>query len=905
MIAESKAVRAGRSQGSKAAKRQSQRASAIPIAITAQKEAPDEVDDYQEDDFEDYDDNDFESDDGDDDGKVHTMEAVEPAQAKPSTRAPLSANLHKAKGTPASLRGAHAGDATPSKPADLKELRQAMQAENHQAQQHRQSKATRARARELESGEEEAGLERGAKAEAKTDFASRRIGAKGAKSRGSKAAQDQTPKESRPREAAFKLFDAKALSKSLSRADPRTQRWKDVLSSIQLVAERFTVLNMPPVGPYELYQRKLRVAGGAPRLQQTSQQTRDDDRSIEVQTEEVLCVDKEMQFSLGCDDTCLDNLMAAMQKKKRRGGRGEGKETEEEEGSLLKVKDGLQRAPMSSTSPPEAPVSLRLASFLQKASVVMEVLCEENMARRGAGPKAAPEESGRWMGVVQHAEGTELEGLLERRPVRAAQMSPCQPALLATMHSRGLADAPLLPGRDVVALWDTRDLKEGAGKVLVGEGTFKCLALGLVHSYIAMVGTAEGTVLLWDLREPASLHKRMALMNDDLSKINAEEKTGCSVPLDARHPSYSTACSSQQHHSGIVDLQVVPSGQGAGGSGASDGWEGSSFQVASLDDRLVVNIWVGTDEGVADDAGSQTYLGLGVGGRLRLMHSRSINLEPRPCTTSLRDLNTALGREKRRSSSPKRGGGSQVACKAPSCLGPGATALAFFTANPNQFLVGMTDGTTVDCGRLSSGSTPSSFSPSSSPSSWHAVTCLSHSPFVAGLFLVGTASGSLFMYKERSRRPVTRWEGFTGSSSAFTLHPPAISSVCWSPHRPAVFFVLDAAAALHSFDLLRDDSAPLHTKHCERGSASSSSSSGGIDDDGLAAELGVRAQGSGVMSLSCDKLMTGSRPSVVVVSGGEAWRMPLGGGLYDAGAAKAWQDGGEQASLEAWVESCC
>lgn len=43
--------------------------------------------------------------------------------------------------------------------------------------------------------------------------------------------------------------------------------------------------------------------------------------------------------------------------------------------------------------------------------------------------------------------------------------------------------------------------------VLSGEGLFSCLCLPLHQAHVVVTGTAEGCLLLWDLREPASLSR--------------------------------------------------------------------------------------------------------------------------------------------------------------------------------------------------------------------------------------------------------------------------------------------------------------------------------------------------------------------------------------------------------------
>lgn len=49
--------------------------------------------------------------------------------------------------------------------------------------------------------------------------------------------------------------------------------------------------------------------------------------------------------------------------------------------------------------------------------------------------------------------------------------------------------------------------------VLSGEGLFSCLCLALHQAHVVVTGTAEGCLLLWDLREPASLSRSVVGRN--------------------------------------------------------------------------------------------------------------------------------------------------------------------------------------------------------------------------------------------------------------------------------------------------------------------------------------------------------------------------------------------------------
>ncbi|CAN0406187.1 unnamed protein product, partial [Hapterophycus canaliculatus] len=95
------------------------------------------------------------------------------------------------------------------------------------------------------------------------------------------------------------------------------------------------------------------------------------------------------------------------------------------------------------------------------------------------------------------------------------------------------------------------------------------------------------------------------------------------------------------HASTIVSVIPIPVAGGGGGGGGRVGGgirksggfgaeglmslgEANSFQVASLDDRGTVSIWLASEVPRGDEGGSQTDLGLSPGGRVRLALSKSL-----------------------------------------------------------------------------------------------------------------------------------------------------------------------------------------------------------------------------------------------------------------------------------------
>ncbi|CAN0030100.1 unnamed protein product, partial [Phaeothamnion confervicola] len=326
-------------------------------------------------------------------------------------------------------------------------------------------------------------------------------------------------------------------------------------------------------------------------------------------------------------------------------------------------------------------VSLRLGRFLQRAGPLLETLCMENLqATRGHGGGADGKNgdgaaaatalftTGQpWRELGADVPPTDpIRRLLSARNVSAITAFPGRAGLVATAHvlrcvddcggavvgkparnaaagavaaaaeekiaasgavaSNGKKAAPLLPGRSVVCVWEAgRAVGAAPAGLAVGEGRLTALAGVGVGAGVIVGGTAEGTVLLWDLSEPRSRH-------------SGADAGHLSLTCGLRHPTYTTAGGS-----GLSGLSGAGGGGSAGGGSSSIivavvvvpnsataaagnfGGGGRRFELASLDDRGLVTMWLAMAvSGAADDAGSQSDLGLGPGGRMRLAATRAL-----------------------------------------------------------------------------------------------------------------------------------------------------------------------------------------------------------------------------------------------------------------------------------------
>ena len=149
--------------------------------------------------------------------------------------------------------------------------------------------------------------------------------------------------------------------------------------------------------------------------------------------------------------------------------------------------------------------------------------------------------------------------------------------------------------------------------------------------------------------------------------------------------------------------------------------------------------------------------------------------------------------------------------------GPSVIGITCLPWEPNQFLVQTLEGGLLYGSRFGNPGPPKRYKYDElnfgSP-----VTAVHFSPFARGYFLAGCRDGSIHLYCHKIARPLMTWSSLCVQyrALAHSVHGsanlPAIEQEQWSPHRPAVFYVLDTAGRLHTFDLLQEDKTPIITE---------------------------------------------------------------------------------------------
>lgn len=161
-----------------------------------------------------------------------------------------------------------------------------------------------------------------------------------------------------------------SIGASLSRSivDPRSVRIQRILNSniLDLKLERATVINIPPSTKYDLYLSELRSTAST--LRQVGVPNDLEHRDVDVNTEEIVTMDKEVQFCDG-DDTRFFNTLQKIETKKKASKASMGVD-------LLMQED---TATVSDTS-----TGARLSEFVRRSSLIMEtILTEQESDRKG------------------------------------------------------------------------------------------------------------------------------------------------------------------------------------------------------------------------------------------------------------------------------------------------------------------------------------------------------------------------------------------------------------------------------------------------------------------------------------------------------------------------------------------
>ncbi|XP_067306379.1 cytoplasmic dynein 2 intermediate chain 1 isoform X2 [Pseudorasbora parva] len=523
------------------------------------------------------------------------------------------------------------------------------------------------------------------------------------------------------------FVSAKQREVSQKVAKKQKKRSEELLRLIDLdFSITFSLLDLPPVNEYDMYIKTF----GTANTKQAYVQCNEDNTDRDIQTEEVDMTDKWTQHPPEAKAAC--------------GGSKTSQDTSVESASRINTD------------------SQRLTTFLRSAAQVMAVLIEENMAESNSVRRLRSQTD-----ALSFSDGciqlnTKLP-FLHGRQVSLLQFSQVQRQTLLSVHPPSSKTSGVrLDSETIICVWNIWEPSRPQ-KILLYESEVRCCCFSPGKVTLVCAGTAVGSVVVWDLREHSGTHCNLV--------VGKEVWT-------LRYPTFSTdaVLSGVGHLSPVVSVEpVLATADTSSKSTLTADIEeslGLSFQLGSLDENGVLTLWVVVELPKGNYSGSQTDLGLRPGGKVKLLHSSSLQ------TTKRLPQDIIMGF------------GSPVSLQ-----------LKFLPSDSNHYFIGTNMGLVRHGTRHSLKVLPKFYRSQFDSCRPVEVTTLDFSPFGEPLFLVGCSDGTVRLHSVLREDPLMEWSECSSGSP--------ILSVQWSQTRPAVFCVLDAASDLLIWDLTEKDYVPV------------------------------------------------------------------------------------------------
>nr|XP_055062952.1 cytoplasmic dynein 2 intermediate chain 1 [Misgurnus anguillicaudatus] len=522
------------------------------------------------------------------------------------------------------------------------------------------------------------------------------------------------------------FVSAKQREVSQKVAKKQKKRSEELLRLIDLdFSITFSLLDLPPVNEYDMYIKNF----GTANTKQAYVQCNEDNTDRDIQTEEVDVTDKWTQHPPESKAAC--------------GGPKASQETADESIARMTID------------------SQRLTTFLRSATQVMAVLLEENNAESNSLRRLRSQTN-----ALSFSDGclqlnTKLP-FLHGRQVSLLQFSQVQRQTLLSVHPpSSKTSAVRLDSETVICVWNIWEPSRPQ-KILLYESEVKCCCFSPGKVTLVFAGTAVGSVVVWDLREHSGTHFSLV--------VGTEEWT-------LRYPTFSTdaVLSGVGHLSPVVSVEpVLAMAETSSKNMVTADIEeslGLSFQLASLDENGVLTLWVVVEMPKGNDSGSQSDLGLRPGGKVKLLHSSSLQTTER--------LSQDI-----------------MACGPPPSL-----QLKFLPSDSSHYFIATNMGLVRHGTRHRLKVLPKYYRSQFDSCRPVEVTTLDFSPSGEPLFLVGCSDGTVRLHSVLKEDPLMEWTGCSSGSP--------ILSVQWSQTRSAVFCVLDAASNFYIWDLTEKDYVPV------------------------------------------------------------------------------------------------
>ncbi|XP_039282351.1 cytoplasmic dynein 2 intermediate chain 1 isoform X2 [Nilaparvata lugens] len=397
--------------------------------------------------------------------------------------------------------------------------------------------------------------------------------------------------------------------------------------------------------------------------------------------------------------------------------------------------------------------SIRLQNFLSSASEVVLTLLEEEQSLRKSNGKSVLSAHSKAISDGFTALNFENAEFLKGRQITSLKFSLTTPNQMITVHKESeLTPSSLRDecfGRCMICVWNVYK-HSTPHKILVSPGNVISAQL---QAHLVFAGLNDGSICVWDLREKSAWHQRTGL--------HGSEHT-------LRSPTFITTkvLNETSHTSPVVSVECCVN------KTKEEAQETSTYQIASLEVDGIIIIWTVVhlilSKYSGENMGNTTVAGLAPWGHVRLVPSVSINV----LQFTSRSL---IG---------------NVECKVLSVSG-------------NHLFVGTNTGMITHCLKGNSKGQPPCYY--SSKEGISEISCIEASPTGDPLFLSASSDGKVNLFQRKIRNPMIELIGTVNDPG------PPVKSICWSPVKQNIFFVLDGESSIHVWDLCYSDFSPRFT----------------------------------------------------------------------------------------------